>query len=436
MPRMAIQMTWSAQWAVLGPYLSTMMPRYAVQIAQFIGPTVGVLVGPTAGAFSDRCTMKMGRRRPFLIIAGALSIVCWTVMGYTREMGEALGDVGDGADGEEADRTWTIIFTVVCYFWMDITVNTVYTPAMLLVADFAGDRQTTGAALGQAWATLGAILIAGYIEFFGAAYKTLHSFMGILSVVMFISVGVAVIFAKETPLPPSAVDAGASCDRVKHAVTSVYYGIRRLPAVLAVYWVAFFFTQYGYAAYNGNKGQFFGLEVYGGESQNADTCDPCTAEQEAYNHGVSIAGGRADLLYNIVGYVCAWGLPYMVHKIGVKRVLVIFTLPQVLFAVMAWVDNAAFDVFVVAIAGITHTVWFGLVVPVIIHVFGEDQEIGVFVGSLNSANCFGQLLNFAIGTGLVQMSLGYKLPVFVGGIASIMSALTILVFFKMKMYSM
>ncbi|GMF46496.1 unnamed protein product [Phytophthora fragariaefolia] len=436
MPRMAVQMTWSAQWGALGPYLSTMLPRYGVQIAQFTGPIIGVLVGPTVGVFSDRSTMKMGRRRPFLIVAGALSIICWIAMGNTREMGEALGDHGDGADGEETDRKWTAIFTVFFYLWMDITVNTVQTPAMVLVADLAGDRQITGAALGQAWATLGSILIAGYIEAFGAAYKTLHRFMGMLSVVMFICVGVATIFAKETPLPPSAVAKVRPCTRVKHAFASVYYGIRTLPTVLAVYWVAFFFTQYGYAAYNGNKGQFFGLEVYGGESENADSCDPCSAEQDAYNHGVSIAGGRADLLYNVAGYVWAWAIPFMVHRIGVKWVLAISTVPQVLFIVMAWISNPAFDVFVVALAGITHAAWFALIVPVVIQVFGEVEEIGGFVGSMNSANCFGQLLNFAIGTGLVQTSLGYKLPVFVGGIASVMSFMTVVFFFKMKMYNM
>ncbi|POM68023.1 Glycoside-Pentoside-Hexuronide (GPH):Cation Symporter Family [Phytophthora palmivora] len=380
--------------------------------------------------------MKMGRRRPFLIVAAFFSIICWIVMGYTREMGEALGDHGDGANGEETDRTWTSILTVICYLWMDITVNTVQTPAMCLVADFAGDRQTTGSALGQAWATLGAILIAGYIEFFGAAYKSLHWFMGMLSITMFVCISVAVVFAKETPLSPSSVDTVSSCTRVKHAFASVYYGIRTLPVMLAVYWVAFFFVQYGYAAYNGNKGQFFGLEVYGGMSENADSCNPCSEEQNAYNHGVGIAGGRADLLYNGMGYVWAWGMPFMVHKIGAKWVLAISTVPQVLYAVMAWVSNPNFNVFVVAMSGITHTGWFGLVVPAIIHVFGEEKDIGVYVGSLNSANCFGQLLNFAIGTGLVQTSLGYKLPVFVGGIASFLGFLTILIFFKMKMYSM
>ncbi|RLN86029.1 hypothetical protein BBJ28_00015860 [Nothophytophthora sp. Chile5] len=434
MPRMAINMAWSAQWAALGPYLSTMLPNFAVQITQFIGPIVGVLVGPSIGVFSDRSTTKMGRRRPYLIAAGILSIICWISMGYTREMGDALGDHGDGTG--ESDRTWTSILTVFFYLWMDITVNVVQTPAMLLVADFAGDRQTTGAALGQAWSTLGSILVAGYIEFFGAAYKSLHWFMGMLSVTMLICISVAVIFAKETPLDPSKIDSVSSCKRIIHAFASVYHGIRTLPAVLAVYGVCFFFVQYGYTAYNGNKGQFFGLEVYGGSATNADSCDPCSAEQDAYNHGVSIAGGRADLLFNVVGYIYSWMLPFLVHKVGVKWVLTMSTIPQMFLTIMAWTSNVTFNVFVVAITGITQSVWFALLVPAIIHVFGEDEEIGVYVGALNSANCFGQLLNFAIGSGLVETSLGYKLPVFLGGIMSTLGFITALIFFKMKMYSM
>ncbi|KAL4168743.1 hypothetical protein KRP22_012138 [Phytophthora ramorum] len=104
--------------------------------------------------------------------------------------------------------------------------------------------------------------------------------------------------------------------------------------------------------------------------------------------------------------------------------------------IMAWTSSVTFNVFVVAITSITQAVWFALIVPVIIHVFGEDEEIGIYVGALNSANCFGQLLNFAIGSGLVETSLGYKLPVFLGGVMSALGFITALLFFKMKMYSM
>ncbi|RLN49270.1 hypothetical protein BBJ28_00017790 [Nothophytophthora sp. Chile5] len=435
MPRMAIQMAWSAQWAALGPYLSTMLPNSAVQLTQFIGPIVGVIVGPSIGVFSDRTTSRLGRRRPYLITAGVLSIVCWIAMGYTREIGDALGDSGDDSS-EVMDRTWTSVFTIIFYAWMDITVNVVQTPAMLLVADFAGDRQTTGAALGQAWSTLGSIVIAIYIDAFGAAYNTMHWFMGTLSVIMFVCVAVAVVVAKETPLDPSKVAQVSACVQVQGAFYSVYEGIKTLPKVLVLYGVGFFFVQYGYTAYNGNKGQFFGLEVYGGSAANADSCDPCSVEQDAYNHGVSVAGGIADLLYNIVGYVYSWCLPFLVSKFGLKWVLTLSTIPQMMLLVMAWVNNAGFDVFCVAITGVTSSVWFSCIVPVIIHVMGDDIEIGMYVGALNSANCLGQLLNYAIGAAIVNTSLGYKLPVFLGGVMSTLGFFAAAFFLKIKMYSL
>ncbi|EGZ23512.1 hypothetical protein PHYSODRAFT_372777, partial [Phytophthora sojae] len=91
---MAVNMAWAAQWAALGPYLSTMLPNYAVQLTSVIGPVVGIIFGPVIGVLSDRSTSHFGRRRPILVVMGVLSIICWILMGYTSEIGEALGDVG------------------------------------------------------------------------------------------------------------------------------------------------------------------------------------------------------------------------------------------------------------------------------------------------------------------------------------------------------
>ncbi|KAG3108189.1 hypothetical protein PI124_g12502 [Phytophthora idaei] len=104
MPRMAIRMASAAQWAALGPYLQTMLPRYAVQLTQLSGPLCGVLVGPIVGAYSDRNTSSFGRRRPYLVAAAVGSITSWILMGYTRELGDALGDVGSGKPGEVTDH--------------------------------------------------------------------------------------------------------------------------------------------------------------------------------------------------------------------------------------------------------------------------------------------------------------------------------------------
>ncbi|KAF1780916.1 Major facilitator superfamily domain [Phytophthora cactorum] len=392
MPRMAIQMAWSAQWAALGPYLSTMLSNSSVQLTQFIGPIVGVIVGPSIGVFSDRTTSRLGRRRPYLIVAGVLSVVCWIAMGYTREIGEALGDHGDGSDGN-MDRKWTSVFTIIFYAWMDITV-TLCRPRPCFL-----------------WQTLPVTAKRPVL------LSTMHWFMGTLSVIMIVCVVVACAFAHETPLDPSKVDKSSAWVQVKGAFYSVYLGIKTLPAVLVVYGIGFFFVQYGYTPTTATRVSSSALRCTVVRQPTPTAATPAR-EQNAYNDGVSLAGGTADLLYNIVGYVYSWCIPFLVSKFGLKWVLTISTIPQMFLLIMAWVNNKGFDVFVVAITGMTSSIWFSCIVPVIIHVMGDDVEIGMYVGALNSANCFGQLLNYAIGAAIVNTSLGYKLPVFLGGVMS------------------
>ncbi|TYZ67105.1 hypothetical protein PybrP1_000788 [[Pythium] brassicae (nom. inval.)] len=441
MPRMAIQMTWSAQWAALGPYLGTMLPKYAVQLTQVIGPATGIIAGPAVGVFSDRSTNPWGRRRPFLFIASITSVICWILMGYTRQMGDALGDYGSGNEGEETHRPWTAFFTVFFYAWMDITVNVVQTPTFLLISDFAGDRQTLGASIGQGWSTVGSLMVSGYIYIFGAAHKTLRWFLGMLSVFMMVTVVIACIAAKEKPLRKEDVAESSAWQQIKTAFGAIYTGLRTLPGPLIAYCIVFFCVEYGYTAYNGNKGQFFGFEVYDGESGGADTCGssghaPCTKEQNDYNHGVSVAGGSTDTIFNIVGYLFSWTIPFLVMKFGAKWVLIVSLVPQSLLMVMAFTKVVAVNVLIVVLTTMSQTIVFALLVPIIVHVFGTDVEIGMYVGALNSAQCFGQLLNFIIGAGLVETSMGYKLPVFIGGVMSFAGVIIAIFFLKIKMYTL
>ncbi|TMW60097.1 hypothetical protein Poli38472_000139 [Pythium oligandrum] len=440
MPRMVIQMAWSAQWAALGPYLGTMLPRFAVQLTQVIGPLSGILVAPTIGVLSDRSLNKWGRRRPFILYAGIASVICWILMGFTRQIGEACGDYGDGSEGTPTSRTWTAFFMVVFYTWMDVTVNVVQVPVFLMIADFAGDRQTTGAALGQGWSTLGSILISGYIEIFGAAHKSLGYFLGMLAVIMLVSVTLVCVFVKEEPLPETDAPKDSTLKQIGQAFMSIYTGLKSLPAVLAIYCFIFFCVQYGYTAYNGNKGQFFGIEVYGGTPDNADQCDNsakgCSEEQDAYNHGVKVAGGSTDLIFNAVGYIYSWMIPFFVHKIGAKWTLTVSLVPQALLMVMAFSDIVGLNVFIVVVTSLSQGIVFALLVPIIVHVYGDKEDIGVYVGALNSANCFGQLLNFVIGAAIVETSMGYKLPVFIGGVMSLIGVIVSIFFLKLKMYSL
>ncbi|CAH0473645.1 unnamed protein product [Peronospora belbahrii] len=437
LPRFATNMAWSAQWAALGPYLGTMLPRFAVQLTQLIGPLSGILVAPTIGVVSDRCASKWGRRRPFLIYGAVTSAACWILMGYTRDLGELLGDSGNS-------RPWTAWLTILFYTWMDITVNVVQTPAFLVIADFAGDRQTLGASIGQASSTLGSICVAGYIYIFGAAHLTLRWFLGMLSVTMLASVGAVCAFAKEEVLPSKDVElesgeaAASTMKRIGEAFSCIVRGLRTLPHTLAIYCLVLFCVQFGFTAYNGNKGQFFGIEVFGGNSTEANVCNlsHCTEDQERYNDGVQIAGGLADLLFNVFGYLYSWILPFLVYRLGAHWVVTVACIPQALLMVMAFTKVVALDVVIVVLTAITQSTVFALVVPIIVHVFGTSAQVGMYVGAVNSANCMGQLLNFLVGAALVDTSLGYALPVFVGGALSLLGALISLGALRIDMHSM
>ncbi|GMF31809.1 unnamed protein product [Phytophthora lilii] len=437
MPRMAVRMAWAAQWAALGPYLGTMMPKYAVQLAQIIGPVTGILVAPIVGAFSDRSTNKLGRRRPFLIYGAITSAICWTAMGYTRQIGDALGDVGSGKKGEETHRFWTVFFTIFFYAWMDITVNVVQTPLNLMIADFAGERQTLGAALGQGWSTLGAVMVSGYIYIFGAAHLSLRWFLFMLSAVMVTTVSVACFFCQEKSCEKIEQLTDSTWVHVKKAFESIYEGFKSLPGELLKYCFVIFCVMYGFSAYNGNKGQFFGIVVYGGSAKGANTCaSDCTDAQDAYNRGVRVAGGYADFIFSLLGYVYSWALPWLVKQFGAKWVLSASLIPQSMLMVMAFTTTIAVDVGIVVLTTVTITTIMALNVPVIVHVLGRDADIGVYVGVFNAANCLGQLLNFSIGAGIVGTPMGYKLPVFLGGAMSFIGLLFTAFLLKIKMHSL
>ncbi|GLE02555.1 hypothetical protein PINS_up011393 [Pythium insidiosum] len=353
-------------------------------------------------------------------------------MGFTRQLGEALGDHGDA-------HPFTAALTIVFYTWMDITVNVVQTPALLLIADFAGERQTLGASIGQASSTLGSLLVAGYIQCFGAAHLTLRWFLGMLSVTMLTTVGIVCVVAKETPRARACGEAqrDSTATRVFAALRATVEGLARLPRVLVVFCAVFFCAMYGFTAYNGSKGQFFGIAVLGGDATDADVCGThCSDAQRRFNRGVTLAGGLTDLGFNLLGYAYSWLLPWLVRCLGARWVVTLGLVPQALLIAMAFTHSEAFTVVLVVLTAVTQATVFALLVPVVLHVFGADADVGMYVGALNSANCVGQLLNFVVGAALVETSMGYRLPVLVGGAVSLLGVVLSLAFFRIKMHSM
>ncbi|KAF0683857.1 Aste57867_24132 [Aphanomyces stellatus] len=428
-PKMAMNMAWAAQTAAFGPLLETFLPSWAVQLVQIVGPTTGLLVAPTVGVLSDACTSKYGRRRPFLLFGALTSALCWVVMSYARELGVLLGDRG-------AHQPWTAFWTVLCYVWMDITVNMTQVPVSLILADFAGPRQVTAAAIGQGYSIAGSFCISGYILVFGPAHESIHPFMGMLVVVMLATALPVCLWAKETPYVGATE---SRCAKLQSAFAAVYTGLRQLPSTLVSFCVCFLLVQYGFTAYNGAKGQFFGLRVNHGVADGANSCgQSCTDGQRAYNQGVRLAGGVTDTIFNAVGLLYLCILPWLVRKCGAKAVLTASILPQALLIGMAFSSIVPLNVALVVLCAITQNTLFAMQIPVIVHVVGHgpENQLGLFAGAFNSANCAGQFLNFVLATLLVQTPMGHALPVLVGGILSLCAIVVVHVTFHINMKSL
>ncbi|KAK6159990.1 hypothetical protein DH2020_003371 [Rehmannia glutinosa] len=91
-----VQFGWALQLSLLTPYIQTLGIGH--EFSSFIwlcGPITGLVVQPCVGIWSDKCTSKYGRRRPFILV-GSLMI---SVAGPARALLADLSGFSSGASG-------------------------------------------------------------------------------------------------------------------------------------------------------------------------------------------------------------------------------------------------------------------------------------------------------------------------------------------------
>ena len=118
-------------------------------------------VQPLVGYYSDRCTARMGRRRPY-ILAGCL-VICASVLliGFSADIGRRLGDTKEHCGKSSTGPRWAAAAVYIVGFWfLDFANNTVQGPARAMMADLAGTCH--GPNVGQAvfclWMAIGNVL--------------------------------------------------------------------------------------------------------------------------------------------------------------------------------------------------------------------------------------------------------------------------------------
>ncbi|KAK2994653.1 hypothetical protein RJ640_007834 [Escallonia rubra] len=159
-----VQFGWALQLSLLTPYIQTLGIKHA--FSSFIwlcGPITGLVVQPCVGIWSDKCSSKYGRRRPFILV-GSLMIsisvsIAVIIIGFSADIGYLLGDTKEHCSTFKGTRTRAAIVFIVGFWMLDLANNTVQGPARALLADLAGpDQRNSANAIFCSWMAVGNIL--------------------------------------------------------------------------------------------------------------------------------------------------------------------------------------------------------------------------------------------------------------------------------------
>lgn len=133
-----VQFTWTVELSYGTPYLLSLdLSKELTALVWLAGPLSGLLVQPLIGAFSDKCTSKMGKRRPFIIVSGALTCLSMIGVAYAREIGYWFAKLfqSDPDVIKQTAHTNAIIVAVASFYFLDFTLNAVQAICRALILD-------------------------------------------------------------------------------------------------------------------------------------------------------------------------------------------------------------------------------------------------------------------------------------------------------------
>ncbi|KAA8529448.1 hypothetical protein F0562_033753 [Nyssa sinensis] len=155
-----VQFGWALQLSLLTPYIQTLGIEHA--FSSFIwlcGPITGLVVQPCVGIWSDKCTSKYGRRRPYILVGSLMISAAVIIIGFSADIGYILGDTQEHCSTFKGTRPRAAIVFIIGFWMLDLANNTVQGPARALLADLSGpDQRNSANAVFCSWMAVGNIL--------------------------------------------------------------------------------------------------------------------------------------------------------------------------------------------------------------------------------------------------------------------------------------
>uniref|UniRef100_H9GMH5 Solute carrier family 45 member 1 n=1 Tax=Anolis carolinensis TaxID=28377 RepID=H9GMH5_ANOCA len=124
-----IEFSYAMETAYVTPALLQMgLPDQLYGMVWFISPILGFLLQPLLGAWSDRCTSPLGRRRPFILVLAIGALAGLSFMLNGRDIGLALTDTA-------SDHKWGIVLTICGVILMDFCADSADNPSHAYMMD-------------------------------------------------------------------------------------------------------------------------------------------------------------------------------------------------------------------------------------------------------------------------------------------------------------
>ena len=119
-----IQIGWSVEMSNGSPYLLSLgMSKAILALVWLAGPLSGVLVQPFVGLKSDRCRIKWGKRRPFVIGGCLATIFSILALAWTREIVGGFLSIFGVDYYSQAVSLITMILAVILVYALDFAIN-------------------------------------------------------------------------------------------------------------------------------------------------------------------------------------------------------------------------------------------------------------------------------------------------------------------------
>ncbi|XP_040376942.1 sucrose transport protein SUT5 [Oryza brachyantha] len=339
-----IQYGWALQLSLLSPYSQTLGISHSyVSLTWICGPIAGFVVQPIVGYYSDRCTMKMGRRRPFILVGCLIICISVMVIGFSADIGRHLGDTKEHCSTYNGPR-WSAAMVYIVGFWfLDFANNTVQGPARAMMADLSAGRHgpNVGQSIFSLWMAIGSVV--GYLsgangkwhEWFPSlktaaccdACANLKGAFFTAVLLIVVSMSVTMYLADEVALDKQDVGASSGSGGGGCAVfVDLFKSLKNLPptmfrvlAVTAITWLSWFpFIQY--------NTDWMGREIYHGDPQGT------AAAADVYDAGVR-EGAMGLLFCSVALGATSFAIPKLCRKLTSKVVWSISSF--LVFALMA-----------------------------------------------------------------------------------------------------